>query len=206
MDIITISREFGSGGRELGKRMADVLGWDYYDREIIETVANEEGLDANYVQAVLERHEWWTVPISFHQSFTVSTAPNTDLLVKEKEVIERIADSGRNCIIVGRNADYFLRRFAPFRIFVCADRESKIRRCRERAADPASITDKEIERQLKRIDKGRAATRELMAGDRWGCRSCYHMIVNTTDWEIKALAPAAADMAKRFFAQKSRQE
>ncbi len=199
MNIITISREFGSGGRELGKRMADVLGWDYYDREIIETVAKEEGLDADYVQAVLERHEWWTVPISFHRSFTVATAPNTDLLVKEKEVIERIASSGRNCVIVGRNADVFLRKYDPFRIFVCADQDVKVSRCRERATDPASLTDKEIERQMKRIDRSRAAVRELMAGDRWGCRSCYHMIVNTTDWEIKQLAPVVAEFAKHYF-------
>ena len=49
MRIITISREFGSGGRELGKRLADALGFDYYDREIIESIAKEQGLDEGYV-------------------------------------------------------------------------------------------------------------------------------------------------------------
>ena len=199
MNVITISREFGSGGRELGKRMADVLCWDYYDREIIETVANEEGLDADYVQAVLERHEWWTVPISFHRSFTATTTPNVELLVKEKEVIERIAASGRSCVIVGRNADYFLRDYKPFRIFVCADLASKIQRCRERASNPETLTDKEIQRQIKRIDRNRAAVRELMSGDPWGCRSCYHLTVNTTDWEMKRLAPVTAEFAMGFF-------
>lgn len=203
MNIITISREFGSGGRELGKRMADILGWDYYDREIIDTVAKEEGLDADYVQAVLERHEWWTVPISFSRSFAVYAAPNTELLVKEKEVIERIGLSGRNCIIVGRNADYFLRDQDPFRIFVCAELEAKLRRCRERALDPASLTDKEIKRQIKQIDRSRASIRELTVGDRWGSRSCYHLIVNTTDWEIKTLAPITADFALHYFQRKS---
>ena len=48
MQIITISRQFGSGGRELGKRLADYLGWDYYDKEIIKTLANEHGLDEAY--------------------------------------------------------------------------------------------------------------------------------------------------------------
>ena len=204
MNIITISREFGSGGRELGKRMADELGWDYYDREIIETVAKEQGMDADYVQAVLERHEWWTVPISFHQSFTVSNVPNTELLVKEKEVIERIGASGRDCVIVGRNADYFLRDYDPFRIFVCAEQASKLRRCRERSSDPESLSDKEILRQIKRIDHNRSAVREMMAGDRWGCRSCYHLILNTTDWEIKMLAPAVAAFSRQFFARNTR--
>ena len=203
MNIITISREFGSGGRELGKRMADILGWDYYDREIIDAVAAEKGMDADYVNAVLERHEWWTVPITFRRSFTVSTAPNTDLLVKEKEVIERIAKAGRSCILVGRNADFFLRDYAPLRIFVCAETEAKIRRCRERAEAGISLSDKEIERQIRRIDRSRSATRELVAGDRWGDRSSYHLSVNTTDWEIRKLAPAVADFAKQFFERNS---
>ena len=177
MNIITVSREFGSGGRELGKRMADVLGWDYYDREIIDAVAKEEGLDADYVNAVLERHEWWSVPITFHRTFTVTNAPNTDLLVQEKKVIERIAEAGRNCILVGRNADFFLRSYDPFRIFVCAETEAKIRR----------------------IDRSRAANRELVAGDRWGERSAYHLTVNTTDWNLKELAPAVAEVAMRYF-------
>lgn len=205
MNIITISREFGSGGRELGKRMADIMHWDYYDREIIETVAKEEGLDADYVQAVLERHEWWTVPISFHRSFSVSTAPNTELLVREKEVIERIAAAGRNCIIVGRNADFFLRNNHPFRIFVCAEMDTKLRRCRERSTNQEKLSDKEIEKQIKRIDRNRAAVRELVSGDCWGNRLCYHLTVNTTDWEIKDLAPVVAEFAAHFFERNSKQ-
>ena len=203
MNVLTISREFGSGGRELGKRMADILGWDYYDREIIDAVAAEKGMDADYVNAVLERHEWWTVPITFRRSFTVSTAPNTDLLVKEKEVIERIGKAGRSCILVGRNADFFLRDYDPLRIFVCAEMEAKIRRCRERAEAGNSLSDKEIERQIRRIDRSRSATRELVVGDRWGDRGSYHLSVNTTDWEIKKLAPAVADFAKKFFERNS---
>ena len=199
MKIITVSREFGSGGRELGKRMADILGWDYYDREIIEAVAKEEGLDANYVNAVLERHEWWTVPITFHRSFTAVSAPNTELLVKEKEIIERIAAAGRDCVIVGRNADFFLRDLKPFRIFVCAEAEAKLRRCRERAPAGETLSDREIERQIKRIDKNRAVIREMVAGDRWGGRETCHLTVNTTDWDLKRLAPAVAEFALKYF-------
>ncbi len=199
MKIITISREFGSGGRELGKRMADILGWDYYDREIIEAVAKEEGLDADYVNAVLERHEWWTVPITFHRSFNAVTAPSTELLVREKEVIERIAAAGRDCVIVGRNADYFLRAYHPFRVFVCAEEEAKLRRCRERAPEGEKLTDREIERQIKRIDKNRAMIREMVAGDRWGRRESCHLTVNTTDWDMKRLARAVADFALDYF-------
>ncbi len=54
MKIITISREFGSGGRELGKRMADILGFDYYDREIITEIAKRQQMDEHYVESVLD--------------------------------------------------------------------------------------------------------------------------------------------------------
>ena len=56
MKIITISREFGSGGRELGKRLADILGFDYYDREIITAIADKKGLNPDYVERILENH------------------------------------------------------------------------------------------------------------------------------------------------------
>ncbi len=55
MKIITISREFGSGGRELGKRLADVLGFDYYDSEILSAVAKNSGFDANYIENTLDK-------------------------------------------------------------------------------------------------------------------------------------------------------
>ena len=58
MKIITISREFGSGGRELGKRLADELGFDYYDREIITAIASARGMDEGYVEKALENHAW----------------------------------------------------------------------------------------------------------------------------------------------------
>ena len=60
--IITISREFGSGGRELGKRLADSLGVDYYDREIITAIAEQTGLGENYVEQILESHAWTKIP------------------------------------------------------------------------------------------------------------------------------------------------
>ena len=61
MRIITISREFGSGGRELGKRLAGLLGYDYYDREIITAIAEQNGLDEGYVEMALEKRDWQTM-------------------------------------------------------------------------------------------------------------------------------------------------
>ena len=112
MKIITISREFGSGGRELGKRLADELGFDYYDKEIIIAIAQGQGLDEGYVEKALEHHIWRSVPLAFGRSFAGAVAlqsAQTNLLLEQKRVIERIAEAGKDCVIVGRNADFILR-------------------------------------------------------------------------------------------------
>lgn len=198
MRIITISREFGSGGREIGKRLADVMGYDYYDKEIISAIANSKKLDEDYVLRALENHAWQNVPLSFRHSF-VSTPASTSLLLEQKRIVEQIAEAGKDCIIVGRNADVLLREYKPFNIFVCADMEAKIRRCTERAAEGEDFTPKEMERKIKSIDRTRERTRDIITGSRWGDRSAYHLIVNTTEWNIKELTPAVAEFANRWF-------
>ena len=202
MKIITISREFGSGGRELGKRLADRLGYDYYDSEIISAVAKNSGLNANYVETQLDDHGWQKFPVTFRGTLGSSAymqANKVQLLIEQKKVIEEIASLGKDCVIVGRNADVLLRDYHPFKIFVCAETEAKLRRCRERASEKENFSDKELLRQMKEIDKSRAQTREILSGSAWGDRAFYHLTVNTSDWGIKALVPAVADFATAWF-------
>lgn len=205
MNIITISREFGSGGRELGRRLADELGYDYYDGEIIAAIAKNSGLDETYVENTLENHGWQTIPMTVHRTFASPVAlpyAQIDLLLEQKKVIEGIGKSGKNCIVVGRNADILLEEYEPFNIFVCADMQAKIDRCMERAKEGENLTRKEMEKQIRRVDKNRARTREILSSSVWGHRDGYHMIVNTTGWDIKELAPAVADFATRWFSKK----
>ena len=205
MNIITISREFGSGGRELGKRLADLLEYDYYDSEIISAVAQKSGMDAAYVENTLSNHGWKNQVITFR-----GTLGSTDyvqsskvaLLLEQKKVIESIAGLGKDCIIVGRNADVILRDYHPFNIFVCAAREAKLKRCLERASEEEKLTEKELLRKMKRIDNVRSQTREIMSDSAWGQRDAYHLTINTTEWEMKELAPAVADFATRWFGRK----
>lgn len=200
--IITISREFGSGGRELGKRLAELLGCDYYDREIITAIARQSGLDEGYVERTLESHTWQTVPLTFHRSFSSADTvqkTQTKLLLEQRCVMEGIAKTGKNCVIVGRSADVLLAGERPFRMFVCAEQEAKIRRCIERAPAGEVLSRRDIQQNIRRIDKGRARVRELLAGGAWGDGSTYHLTVNTTDWEIEELAPAVADFVSRWF-------
>ncbi len=202
MRIITISREFGSGGRELGKRLADVLGFDYYDREIIAAIAQTKGMNEEYVEKLLDNHAWRTVPLTFRHSFHVTTVmnnPQIPLLLEQRNVIEGIAKAGKDCIIVGRNADVILRDYKPFRLFVCADVESRLKRCLERAEDSEQLSQKQLIQNMKRIDKNRAQTRELMSESKWGDPTAYDLTINTSNWKIKTLAPAVAEFAMRRF-------
>ena len=202
MRIITISREFGSGGRELGKRLADNLGWDYYDREIISRIAQDAGLDADYVDRVLSQNPVDTMPLTFMHSFAIPLAggmPLTQLLVKEKQVIERIALKGRDAVIVGRNADVYLQEYAPLTLFVCASMDARIRRCRERADENEHMSDRELKHSIRRIDSARASLRELVGGAKWGDRTSYMLTVNTTDIPVKGLSALVAQWATTWF-------
>lgn len=200
--IITISREFGSGGRELGKRLADELGFDYYDSEIISAVARKSGMDAAYVEKTLSNHGWQSFPISFRGTIGSAgymQANSVSLLLKQKEVIEEIAALGKDCVIVGRNADIILKDYRPFNIFVCAQSAAKVKRCMERAPEGENLSEKELIRKMKQIDKARSQTRDILSGTSWGQRDAYHLTVNTTGWEIKELVPAVAEFALRWF-------
>lgn len=202
MKIITISREFGSGGRELGRRLADVLDFDYYDKEIITAIAKKRGLDETYVARTLENHGWRNIPLNIRQSFAGAAyiqSEQVHLLLEQKRVIEEIAKNGKNCVIVGRNADVILKDYGPFNMFICADKESKINRCKERAAENEKVSEREMEQIMKRIDKSRAQTREMIFGSKWGERSAYHLTVNTSEWDMKVLSSAVAQFVNMFW-------
>ena len=205
MRIITVSRQFGSGGRELGKRLSDLLGWDYYDREIIQALSEEQGLDPDYVHKVLSGHGWHQYQLTYRNSFHQQTAGNwkqTEVLIRQREILEEIAEEGNDCVIVGRDADVILQRHHPFRIYVCADIESRIARCMryEEKKEPAErLSEKEILRNIRRIDRNRRQIREILTGKTAGDGSSFDLTVNATGWEIRELTEAAAAFAGKWF-------
>jgi len=203
MRIITISREFGSGGRELGKRMADILGYDYYDKEIILDIAEKHSLDADYVEYTIDKagHQMYR-PLHFRHSISGMSymqSVSTKLLAEQTGVIRRIAEQGRDCIIIGRAADLILAAEKPFRVFSYADTDSKVKRCVERAESTEHLTEKELVKKFRQIDDGRKKTRAVMSGDTWGQKELYDLLVNTTDWNIKDLAPLVSEYATKWF-------
>ena len=203
--IITVSRQFGSGGRELGKRLSDLLGWDYYDREIIQMLSEQQGLDPEYVHGVLSGHGWHQYQLTFRNSFRQPMGTNwrhTEVLVKQREIIEEIAAEGNDCVIVGRDADVILHDRNPFRIYVCADMESRLARCvryEEKKEPEERLTEKEILRNIRRIDRNRRQTREVLTGKTASDGSTFDLTVNATNWDIKKLAEAVAEFSGRWF-------
>ena len=162
MRIVTISREFGSGGREIGEKIAKELGYDYYDKEIITNIATNMGVNEETVEEVLDKDELQAVPLHYYCTFdggSLMPLPQTEMLLEQKKVIEAIAKKGRNFVIVGRNADAILSKYKPFNIFFCADMDAKIKRCMEHRTDDEPKTVKEMEKKIIHVDKKRALTR-----------------------------------------------
>lgn len=202
MNIITISREFGSGGREIGKRLADILGYDYYDKEIISAISKSQNLDEHYVETTLHSPFAQNFQFTFHRSFFDPLSLNVTqarLLIEQKKVIEGIAQNGKNVVIVGRNADYILKNYKPFRLFITADMASKLKRCKERGDGNENMSDKEMESSIRRIDKVRKETCALVAGTDWGNRELYNLIVNTSNADIKRMSVALAAYISSYF-------
>ena len=204
MRIITISREFGSGGRELGQRLADILGYDYYDSEILTAVATKMGLGGQASDSILRDHGWQNVPITFRG--TMSSAAyiasfKTELLLRQNDVIREIASYGKDFVIVGRNADVILKEYSPLNIFVFASEGTKIARCLDRAGENEKMTERDLVRKLKEIDRSRAKSRELVSETVWGNRESYHLSVSTDGWQIKDLAISLASFADSWFSK-----
>ena len=104
-----------------------------------------------------------------------------------------------DCIIVGRCADYILQDKDPFRIFVYADRASKIKRCIEREPSNEKLTEQEIKRNMASIDKKRAKYYEFFSHNKWGSRENYDLMVNTGNKDIKVVTDAVLDYINKVY-------
>lgn len=195
--IITVSRQFGSGGRELGKRLADELGYAYYDKEIVTQIASQSSFNEDYINYVLDGG-FSNITLNFaHTMPVISPVPDsaTEVLVQQQKVIKAIGEKG-NCVIVGRCADAILADKNPVKLFVYADDASKIKRCRERAHEGEDISDKRILKNAKAIDKGRAKFCDMISPHEWDDKNAYDLLINTTGVDITKIVPALAELIK----------
>ncbi len=194
--IITIGREFGSGGRELGRRLADELGIAYYDREILLEIERETPYCLEYIEQVTEKKPVPLLPIHYGMSFSTAGDPHLDqsidIYATQTKILKELAGKS-SCVIIGRCADEILKEFKPTRVFVYADMQNKIARCKERDESPNKPDDKTLAKKIKKIDKNRSKYYEFYTGKKWGDKVNYDFMVNTSNHSIKDIAHALAE-------------
>ena len=201
--IITIGREFGSGGREVGRRLSEKLHMAYYDQEIIKEIANRTALSEEYVRQITERRPVASFPIHVRPSFYAMPDPtlqqSVNVYLAQHKLLQELSEKS-DCIIVGRCADYILRDQNPFRIFVYADTESKIARCMERKPADENLTEAQMKKQMAKIDRDRAKYYEFFSEQKWGARENYDLLVNTSGRDIRNLSAALAEYLQAMLA------
>ncbi|MDO4941619.1 MAG: cytidylate kinase-like family protein [Lachnospiraceae bacterium] len=195
--IITISREYGSGGRDIAKMTAEKLGYTFYDQAIINTVSEATGLNPDYIKKFGEntrRSHIFNYGYNGYMGigFTGFSLPDY-LWQKQRELILYIAGIG-NCVIVGRCADYILReRDDCLNVFIHADMESRKKRAIEVYGDP----NKNIEKVLKDKDKTRKTNYRYYTDQIWGDASNYHLTLDSSEFGIEKCADFITYLAKQ---------
>lgn len=172
--IITISREFGSGGRTIGKKVAEKLGIPCYDAELIHKIAQQSGFSENYIKDAGEYTPGGFLASAFANRSMGPT--NEDYLWKiQYNIITELAEKGP-CVIVGRCADYILKDKADcLNVFIHADMQYRadriVREYGEREESP--------EQRLKDKDKRRAAYHRFYTNMKWGYSQNYHLTLDS---------------------------
>ena len=172
--IITISREFGSGGRTIGKLVAEHLGIRCYDAELIQKLAAESGFDENYVKEAGEYTPGGFLASAFTDRSFGPT--NEDILWEHQcNTITALAEKGP-CVIVGRRADYILQDKADcLKVFIHADMKFRA----ERIVKVYGEREQSPEERLRDKDKRRAAYHRFYTNMKWGHAQNYHLTLDS---------------------------
>lgn len=128
--IITVGREFGSGGREIGRKIAQELGIAYYDHEIVTELIRRTNLAEEYIRSIEEKNPVPVFAVTTGRTFLSISNPLADqqvsILSEEGRIIQDMAEKS-DCVIVGRRADYILRDKKPLRLFISASATERTR-------------------------------------------------------------------------------
>jgi cytidylate kinase len=176
--IITIGREFGSGGRTIGREVAQRLGIPCYDQELIQRLAEESGLSEEFIRNESEdaSHSSWTA-VAFSAVRTMNVPSNQDYLWGiQRRIILELGEK-EDCVIVGRCADAILEDtdVRLLKVFIHADFASRARRI----VDKYGETDEPTEKRLRDKDKRRALYYQFYTDKEWGSVDNYHVILDS---------------------------
>ena len=174
--VITIGREFGSGGREIGLKVAETLQIPFYDKELI-SMAAEQG---ELAPTVVEHYEETVMHTGFYLArpalFNIYSQPITDkIFIDQYHAIQKLAKQGV-CVIVGRCSDYVLKD-AAINVFVYAEMGTRIRR---KLALDIGIAERDMEKHIRTVDKKRSEYYRCYTEQLWGKAQNYHLCVDTS--------------------------
>lgn len=193
--VITISREFGSGGHTVGQLIAEKLGYAYYDKKLVERIAKESGFDESFVQ---ERGEYASASSSFLFALVTGSSGglsvSDQIYIAQNNVIKELAET-EPCVIVGRCADYILRdRDDCMHVFFHADKDFRARHIIEKYGERSESIDKRI----KDKDDRRKAYYKHYTGRNWGDVQHYHISLDTSVLGFEQCAEIVANAVKNY--------
>ena len=197
--IITISRQFGSGGRGIGKLLADRLDIPFYDKELIELASKESGIDERIFKSEGEETgRFYQVlgaigyALGFPAGGIYEYSINDQLYLVQANIIEQLANEGP-CVIVGRCADYVLEdREDVLNIYLCADMDERLRR----VIDEYHVEDAD-EAMLCKVDKRRSNYYQYYTDRVWGKAENYDLCINTGKFDTDAIIGMIVDAYRR---------
>lgn len=175
--IITIGRQYGSGGHEIGKKAAEKLGLECYDSRLIQMSSEKSNIESERLSCVDEKraNPWlYTVPMDYANDATGFGLPMNDMLFNvQSKVIRELAER-ESCIIVGRCADSVLSEFPNvLSVFIRADRTDRVKRIMQRR----SVSEKEAESLIRKKDKERSCYYNFFTDKKWGKAECYDIVL-----------------------------
>ncbi|HCC52779.1 MAG TPA: cytidylate kinase [Porphyromonadaceae bacterium] len=200
--IITIGRQLGSGGRDIGKKLSEAMGLAYYDKEIIDITARESGLSKKLFEEADEQARkgfsagilGMRFPFLNEGAVGFGGLSNEMLFQIQSDVIRDLA-SKQSCVFIGRCADYILRdRTDCFSVFICANDEDRIKRILSYSGDKNLSVEKARD-LMERVDKKRAVFYNYYSNKMWGNASSYHVCINSSVFGVDGTVSLLKEMA-----------
>ena len=175
--VITLGREFGSGGREVGLRLAQRLGIPFYDKELIARAAESGGFSAEFLSQMEERPPELPGMLMRPSCFAVYQQPMSDqIFLEQSRIIRDLAAQGP-CVIVGRCADYVLEQTNCINVFIHAKLADRVERKKQLGLD---IPPEKMEKHVLSMDKQRRKYYRYYTGRDWGSMRDFHLCISTS--------------------------
>ena len=206
---ITIGRQYGSGGHDIGLRVGELLGFKVYDKELIRLAAEKSGVNPDFLRRVDEKATsslLYTLALGTSlygaRHLGVDVPINDQLFITQTDIIKKAAEE-ESCVFIGRCADYVLRNH-PRRLsfFIHADIKARAHRIAERHG----ITHEEAVSRINKTDKQRINYYNFYTGKKWGKFDNYHLSIDSSLLGVEGTAQVIADIVRVYLSESDEQK